>query len=559
MPLISLGDELSVSAEDEFRRHADKVKQKEKQLDRLAIQLDSGKDDKLSDALPIDEKPCFKIGIVSLDVPESLNKHFASALERVKKGAQSPINKCLGIKGIQYTQESFQNELIKEGFITTKVVIKDQDLSSGELVFTIKPGRLNNTFLSENSDYVNLFSGMSSHSGSLLNLRDIETSLENLRFPASASANISILPSEKIQNLNTDDFGYSDLEVKYKKKLPVYIMAELDDSGSKRTGQYQSSISVNWDAPLRLSDVLLMNYGHSVDTWNNTGLGAGNDSIYINYIVPFRKWRFSASYNEYSFYEILLGLNKNLKYRGESDYAKLEASRLLYRSNKRRLNAYANGYLKTSKKYIEDLEILVQRRVSSGWQVGIKYEDYLEKGHLFVNVNYKRGTNAFGAKDSPESKVKLAKDVPSILSLGLTYQRPLELFNQSFGLKFNARSQLAEGKQIAQDAFGIGGRYSVRGFGEGGLSGDRGVLLQNELSWFIPNSKHKLYSTFDSGWVFNDTNSGFDSNKLLGTTIGLKLDLKYTHLDLFWGRGISAPNGIKKNSNAGFRLTFHYR
>lgn len=59
------------------------------------------------------------------------------------------------------------------------------------------------------------WNGFTFAKGDLLNVRDIEQSLENLKRVPTVEANIEILPSE-----NTESIGVSDSKVSYNQALP---------------------------------------------------------------------------------------------------------------------------------------------------------------------------------------------------------------------------------------------------------------------------------------------------------------------------------------------------
>ncbi|MFU2144667.1 POTRA domain-containing protein, partial [Gallibacterium anatis] len=84
--------------------------------------------------------------------------------------------------------------------------------------------------------------------GDLLNIRDIEQGLENLKRPPHVEANMQIVPADGSQSLP----GESDLLIDFKQAFPYRLALSLDDSGSKATGRLQAGATVSIENLLSL-------------------------------------------------------------------------------------------------------------------------------------------------------------------------------------------------------------------------------------------------------------------------------------------------------------------
>jgi len=102
------------------------------------------------------------------------------------------------------------------------------------LVLTIVPGRIR-TIRFENPEKAttDLRWAFPMQAGDLLNVRDIEQALENLKRIPTADADIKIVPSS---DANTQ-LGDSDLWVSYQTSAPWRASITVDDSGTKATGK----------------------------------------------------------------------------------------------------------------------------------------------------------------------------------------------------------------------------------------------------------------------------------------------------------------------------------
>lgn len=74
------------------------------------------------------ETPCFMIDQVSVTGQEAL-PHWVP----VQRLANQAVDHCLGVQGINHLVSDIQNRLISHGWITTRVLVPEQDLSSGYL------------------------------------------------------------------------------------------------------------------------------------------------------------------------------------------------------------------------------------------------------------------------------------------------------------------------------------------------------------------------------------------------------------------------------------------
>lgn len=125
---------------------------------------------------------------------------------------------------------TLQNAIIAKGYTTTRVLAAPQDLTTGILVFNIIPGRISQIQLAPNSSrWLALWNATAMRNGDLLNLRDIEQSLENLKRPPTAEADIQIAPA--LAENGSPLVGYSDILIRYQQRFPFRLSVNIDDAG----------------------------------------------------------------------------------------------------------------------------------------------------------------------------------------------------------------------------------------------------------------------------------------------------------------------------------------
>ena len=101
-----------------------------------------------------------------------------------------------------------QNVILAKGYVTTRVMAQEQDLTTGVLTLTLQPGRVGETRFEEPVSWRGrLWNAIPASRGDILNLRDIEQGLENFRRVPSVNADIKIVPGA--------EDGTSDLQVNW--------------------------------------------------------------------------------------------------------------------------------------------------------------------------------------------------------------------------------------------------------------------------------------------------------------------------------------------------------
>ncbi|MDH2274601.1 ShlB/FhaC/HecB family hemolysin secretion/activation protein, partial [Moraxella porci] len=96
-----------------------------------------------------------------------------------------------------------------------------------------------------------LDTALTTQTGKLLNIRDLETTLENFKRVPSSDTNFKIAPSHTGLNSSADNaintLGFSDILIDYTQHRRLRGSLSLDDSGSKSTGRYQGVATLSVD------------------------------------------------------------------------------------------------------------------------------------------------------------------------------------------------------------------------------------------------------------------------------------------------------------------------
>lgn len=511
--------------------------------------------------LPEKESPCFPINKISLQDYNLPNQpsQFSHLLQKAFNQLTLTFPYCLGGDGLNVVMKQIQNEIIKQGFVTTRVVASAQDLHSGELVLTVVAGKINNIIIQDSSDIprfspLSAWTALALNSDELLNIRDIEQSLENLKRLPTAEANIEIVPAKG----SDTDIGASDIKISYAQSFPILLAFGLDDSGSTATGKYQGYATLSFDHFFTANDLFYASFTHSLKSGKDDKGKRGTHNLNLHYSFPIGYWLVSFDLAENKYHQEVFGAFRNYIYSGGTKTEKANIAYTLYRDDRRKTVLSGGIWVNNSNSFIDDEKIDVQHRHTGGWQIGVQHKEYFAHTVLDFSLRYKKGTGAFGATAAPEELFNEGTSRSKLLLANLSLTTPFSLAqnNWQHSLRFNG--QWNKTLLTPQERFSIGGRYSVRGFdGELTLSGHKGWTLQNDLSWLIDTNK-QLYLGVDYGKVYQQQLDSLGSD-LLGAALGLKGNMWGISYDVFFGMPIHYPRGFRtSDTTIGFNINYQF-
>ena len=438
-----------------------------------------------------------------------------------------------------------------KGLITSRLLAQQQDLKTGQLTLTLVLGRIGAIrFADPKAPLATLVNALPASVGDILNLRDIEQALENFKRVPTAEADIKIEPSSKP--------GESDLVIEWKQTKSLRYSASLDDSGSDTTGKRQASATVSFDNPLGLSDLLYVTLNH--DAGGGKGISPkGTQGATVHYSVPMGYWNLSTTASDTSYKQTVEGANENYLYSGKSTNAEVKLSRIVYRDATNKTTLTARLYRRASKNYIEDTEVEVQRRITSGVELSAGHRLFWGNSTIEGQLTYKQGLKLFGALPAPEEEFDEGTSQFKILSLDASISTPFQVGDQKFKFDSSVKFQSNKTPLIAQDRFSIGSRYSVRGFdGKASLAAEKGVLLQNTLSWTIPKVGADVYLGVDYGRVSGPSTEELVGTSLTGAVLGIRGSYEGLSYDIFAGRPVRKPGELEVGKVFGFSLNYGF-
>ncbi|MGJ7572312.1 ShlB/FhaC/HecB family hemolysin secretion/activation protein [Variovorax sp. RB2P76] len=502
--------------------------------------------------IPESESPCFLIDRVLLVGEQSESFQWAVADLSGPMGNDSPVGRCLGTAGVNVVFARVQQAVIARGFVTTRVLAAPQDLSTGTLTLSLVPGRVAAIRTTADSSSTLLGSSallataIPARPGDLLNLRDIEQGLENLKRAPTAEADIQIEPS----TATNAKPGDSDLVVKYVQSKKWRIALSLDDSGTEATGRYQAGATLSLDNPFSLNDLFYVSANHSINNHVFGDPAKGTEGQTVHYSLPYGYWLLGFTASNSQYHQSVAGLNQDYVYAGKSNNAEIKLSRLVYRDQHRKTTLAVKGWRRESRNFVDDTEVDVQHRVVGGVEFSLNHKEFIGEATLEGTLAYKRGTGGFGSRVAPEDEFGEGTSRLKLYTADITLNAPFKLGEQKMRYSGLIRAQWNRTPLTPQDRFAIGGRYTVRGFdGETSLLGERGWLLRNDIGWAVPwgagQSGAELYAGMDYGHVGGRSTADLLGRSLTGAVIGVRGQWTKLSYDFFVGAPVSKPQGYR--------------
>ncbi|CAB3797203.1 ShlB/FhaC/HecB family hemolysin secretion/activation protein [Pararobbsia alpina] len=509
--------------------------------------------------LPVEE-PCFRIQSFALDVPATLSDPVraqgASALPLDRfTFAREWLNhyqgQCVGKQGLDTLVKELQQAILSRGFITTRVLLPDQDLSTGTLRFALVPGIVRQLRFADPATRGTWKSAFPTRAGDMLNVRDLEQGLEQMKRVSSQDVDMKIEP--------TDTPGESDLVVSFKRTKPWTIVTSVDNSGTRATGKLQGNLGVGLDNPLGLNDILTLGANQDLEFDDKELRSHGFNG---SYSIPWGYWTATLSGNANTYYQQIAGLNQTFVSSGNSQSVDFRLQRLIRRSQNDQLGLQLRLTKRFGASFIEDTEIAQQRRNNTFIEAGLTDRHYFGNAQLDGTLAYRQGINEFGATPDPYPTGPTYRFHMAVLDANLSV--PFQIATQSLRYVTTFHGQLTNDTLFYIDDLTIGSRYTVRGFdGETMLAAERGFYWRNELQMPIGQTGQTVYAGIDYGQVFGPSTAFLEGTQLAGAVIGIRGSVPtrlggFAH-DLFLGTPIYKPSGFPTaRVTFGFQLTAQF-
>ena len=487
--------------------------------------------------LPLDS-PCFPIEEIALE---------GNPFEWLARFLQPVVGQCVGRTALGQIQGAANNALIGRGYVTARVLVPAQSMQSGTLTLRVVPGRIGGV-RADTSTIGWSRAALPASTGALLNQRDIDQALENLRrLQSQSDATFDIAPGSNP--------GDSEIVLHPGTGKRWHAVVGTDNAGLDSTGKIELSGSMTFDSPFHLYDQLQIagttnaNFGAS---------GKGNQSVSANYGVPIGYAMLTLNASRSRYKQTVAGFGEPIEYSGVQSQLQAGLSGVIHRNAHARTALHGNLFHKISGNSIDGVNVPVQHRDIIGYELGLAHRQTIGDVVLDGSLAWRASlpglsSDAGTVVGAPEFDGKTQVELAS-----LSAQVPFRVGGLAFSYQFAWNMQNARTPLTPSDYFTIGTRYAVRGFDQQlTLAAESGWAVSNELDWYVPTpaGTQALYAGVDAGRVRGPAAQYLIGRTLVGAVVGVRGNLAPGNVlgatlnyDVSLGFPLSKPRGFDTRS-----------
>lgn len=282
--------------------------------------------------------PCFPVRTIQLSPDDIL------APQRVHALLASYRGRCLQASDLVALQEALNAEALAEGLVTTRVVVPEQNLASGELLLKVWPGRVE-ALRAQSLRPWELALATPQRVGELLQLRALEQTVDNLNRLASFQASVELLPGQQPGG------SIVDFSVVHAAPWQAGLSWQSDALNGAASNTLRASLTL--DSPLNLADRLILGLNANLQDGQVDDAHGGS----VDYDLPVGWWRFSVGADRFDYQNPITAGLTTFMASGESRSWRAELSRTVHRNARRRWSLALHGKQRLSDNLIDDVTI----------------------------------------------------------------------------------------------------------------------------------------------------------------------------------------------------------
>ena len=525
----------------EQQRDLERAQQRENEFREAQQSAPSGSEFALEESATVLDGDCVRITRTEIEglqrYPES---DFAGGLEKL-------VGECTAAQAIDDVLKTITNRFVADGFITSRAVIVTSELAEGLLKIIVVEGivdQISSTGRDGSRAYGSgelalAFPGIKNKR---LNLRDLEQGVDQLARLRSGEANIDILPAETP--------GASDIVIA-RRRLGSWIRPSLSlsNDGSSRTGQLQGTVGLDVDNPLGIADTWSFYYSKDLN-----GEGPRGTTGYGGFVsIPYGYTTLSVSVGRSSYDSVLESNGLFFASGGDTTNGSVSVDQLVYRDGKTKLSISGRLALLDTENTIQQIRLSTNsyRLVTAG--LNARLQRRLGNWFLFTDLGYTRGLDVLGA-----NVVDLGPGSPGVTFNKLTASVSLQSYLKAFGLPFLYSGSISGAANLdpvlSAERFNLGGKYTIRGFRDDGISGRYGAFFRHQLAFglttLFKESKHNnqarisLAAGYDAGGILPRTGDPFERGFMQSSSVGIQIQSRRLQAEFSVSTPISAPSTV---------------
>ena len=452
---------------------------------------------------------CVALNVITIDSDSLLDPSTVQALSQTFEG------NCIDARLIGDVLTAISDDFIKRGYVTTRPYLLEQDISDGEIEIEVLVGFVEAVIDAASGESNASITGAFAFNNKILNLRELETSLEVIERPRSIQASFEIIPGSQQ--------GGSVVAIKTTETSPFH----LELGANARTNiDPQLSVRATLDNPFNINDVVEYRY-NSGDIYQ---VFESDRSRELDYSVGFGSYLLSYLHSDISYRRRVQGFSGSLLAEGDSVSDQLRLGKLLGRSQAYRLNMSIGLELEDSRNLFEGEVIDVSSYRTSKAEIALRHDWFTAWGQLFSRYSYQQGLASFGARDDEFFNVENGNDSDASLQFEkhlVEAQLYYYLPQPGWQIDVKLHGQYSEDLLYDADKLFLGSESTVRGY-TSALAGSNGWYARSDLvkrlqSLTMPFSEKPLSKiiSLSLGIDYGEIRCEVDNPDLCGQIYGL--------------------------------------
>jgi hemolysin activation/secretion protein len=542
MPLLAFGQSVTPGELDQAGRRGEQLLREQQQREQeRQRERDRQRQQPGGTVLPeeapatqplVPEGECLQVASLEL-VGARLLPH-----DKVASLQQGVNGHCLGTAEMNALLRRVTDAYVSLGYVTTRAYIPPQQTTAGVLTLVVIEGTVERIEV-EPAGSGSAATAFPHMVGEVFNLRAAEQGIDQLNRLSRNDARLDIRPGEAP--------GSSVLVVLNPQRRALSGAFATDNTGSSETGEWQSTVSLIADDLAGLNDGLLLSHSRSLDDPDGP---ANSRSTLLSYSVPYGWWTGTLSLSESSYGSVVQGITRDFVTSGTSRNAGLRVERVAYRDQSRKLTVYGGVTRRDSENFVAGQLIGSSSRALTVLDLEANLSLASRGASWSFDAGFSRGLPWFGALEDAGG---LPEEAPRAqftrVTLGASVSRGFEPFGVRTELMSSLNAQWSNDVLYASEQISLAGPFSVRGYRDVRLYGDRGFTWRNELAFPFAlgaGGRRPLgirpFVGADFGRVWSHEDS--DGGHLSGFAAGVSVSFAPASLQLSWSGAGSRSDGL---------------
>lgn len=457
------------------------------------------------------------------------------------------LGTCITVETTRGLLSAISDRLISRGYVTSRPYVLEQDISDGQIEIRILPGTIEAIVDADSGDSNGKLVTAFFFNDDVLNLRDLETSIEMIERVPSVTAKIEIRPGERqggsvvaVETRESDPLRF---------ELGANAQTDLDN---------QFSFQMNWDNPLNINDILQLrlNNGEQREIFQS------NESREMRYSFPLGAYLLELSYSDVDFEQRVQGSFGDFLSEGDSLTEKYRVSKVVSRNQNNRVTLAMSLEIRDTDNFFEGEPVDVSSYKTSQLQLELLHDWYQPWGSLGMRYVYHRGLDSFGARDDDyytrtddaENEARLQFEKISVDGR-IFYNLPVPRWY----LDLNLHLQYSDDILFDSDKLNLGSPYTVRGYASA-LSGGNAWYLHSNVIWQIQSTGDPSGETHAAksialslGLDYGDVKCEVDNADVCGEIYGVGIGVVVSDSNfsgrLLWGHPLKKIDDDIGNEN----------